>query len=302
MIKRTIHFSNPAHLSLKLGQLVIKLPPTATESGKILTRPIEDIGLIIIESPAITMTSMLLAALLENNVAVVTCNAQHLPTGMFLNLNGNTVQTERFIHQIRASAPLKKQLWQQTVSTKIANQGALLKEFSGKESGCMSVWARNVRSGDIENLEGRAAAFYWRNIFENIPGFKRGRYESPPNNLLNYGYAILRAVVARSLVGSGLLPTLGIHHHNRYNSYCLADDIMEPYRPYVDRLVLKIMMNSEHDWELTKVAKTGLLNIPVEEVKINGLRRPLMVAASMTSASLARCFAGEIRKISYPEL
>lgn len=302
MIKRTIHFSKPAHLSLKLGQLVIKILGNANESGSIITRPIEDIGLIILESPAITMTSMLLAALLENNVAVVTCNAQHLPCGMFLNLNGNTIQTERFIDQIQASTPLKKQLWQQTVSAKIANQSALLKEFSREETGCMGVWAKSVKSGDTNNLEGRAAAFYWRNIFENIPGFKRGREESPPNNLLNYGYAILRAVLARSLVGSGLLPTLGIHHHNRYNSYCLADDIMEPYRPYVDRIVLKILMSSNPDLELNKETKTQLLNIPVEEVKINGLRRPLMVAASMTSASLVRCFAGEIRKISYPEL
>lgn len=302
MIKRTIHFSKPAHLSLKLGQLVIKILGNANESGSIITRPIEDIGLIILESPAITMTSMLLAALLENNVAVVTCNAQHLSCGMFLNLNGNTIQTERFIDQIQASTPLKKQLWQQTVSAKIANQSALLKEFSREETGCMGVWAKSVKSGDTNNLEGRAAAFYWRNIFENIPGFKRGREESPPNNLLNYGYAILRAVLARSLVGSGLLPTLGIHHHNRYNSYCLADDIMEPYRPYVDRIVLKILMSSNPDLELNKETKTQLLNIPVEEVKINGLRRPLMVAASMTSASLVRCFAGEIRKISYPEL
>lgn len=302
MIKRTLHFSNQAFLSLKMRQLVIKMPADEPGQEKLITRPIEDIGLIVIESPAVTLTSALLAALLENNVAVVTCDARHMPVGMLLNLDGNTIQTERFINQIKASVPLKKQLWQQTISAKIYNQGALLKEASKGESGCMEIWAKNVKSGDSDNLEGRAAAFYWRNIFADIPDFKRGQDSPPPNNLLNYGYAILRAVMARALVGSGLLPTLGIHHHNRYNSYCLADDIMEPYRPFVDRIVLKIMANSTPDFELSKEAKIQLLNIPVAEVFINGLRRPLMVAASMTTASLVRCFSGEIRKISYPEL
>jgi len=164
----------------------------------------------------------------------------------------------------------------------------------------MLAWVDIVKSGDSDNLEARAAAYYWANMFPDIPEFRRGREGVPPNNLLNYGYAILRAVVARSLVGSGLLPTLGIHHHNRYNAYCLADDIMEPYRPFVDKLVVEIVDSGEDITELSKLIKSKLLNIPVLDVQINNQRSPLMIAVGLTTASLAKCYLGEVRKISYP--
>ena len=166
----------------------------------------------------------------------------------------------------------------------------------------MLVWANDVKSGDSDNLEGRAAAYYWKNMFPKIPDFTRDREGIPPNNLLNYGYAILRAVIARSLVGSGLLPTLGIHHHNRYNAYCLADDILEPYRPYVDRLVVKIVDSGIDLTEMNADLKRELLSIPVLDVIINGQRSPLMIAAGQTSASLYKCYCGELRKIIYPEI
>lgn len=302
MIKKTLHFSNPAYLSLRLKQLVITQPGNAKEPQRQVTRPIEDIGVIIIESHAVTITSALLSYLLANNVAVVTCDERHMPNGLLLNLEGNTLQSERFIAQIEASQPLRKQLWQQTVQAKIANQSAHLRLATSTETGCMDSWIGKVKSGDSDNLEGRAAAYYWKNIFQDIDNFKRDRLEDGVNSLLNYGYAILRAVVARSLVGSGLLPTLGIHHHNRYNAYCLADDIMEPYRPYVDMLVVGILREFGPDAELNKATKTKLLGLPVMDVVINGLRRPLMIGASMTTASLARCYLGEIRKIAYPTL
>jgi CRISPR-associated protein Cas1 len=173
----------------------------------------------------------------------------------------------------------------------------------------MLKWAGEVKSGDADNMEARAAVYYWKNLFPDIEGFVRGREEMPPNNLLNYGYAILRAVVARALVASGLLPTLGIHHHNRYNAYCLADDIMEPYRPFVDKLVVEIVTVASTSLsdrylslqlELTKEIKSQLLQIPVLDVKINGQRSPLMIAVGQTTASLAKCFLGESRKIAYP--
>jgi len=164
----------------------------------------------------------------------------------------------------------------------------------------MLAWVDDVKSGDSDNLEARAAAYYWRNLFTDIDDFNRGREGVPPNNLLNYGYAILRAVVARSLVASGLLPTLGIHHHNRYNAYCLADDIMEPYRPFVDKLVIEIVDSGEDITELSKPLKAKLLNIPVLNVMINNQRSPLMIAVGFTTASLAKCYAGESRKIVYP--
>lgn len=177
----------------------------------------------------------------------------------------------------------------------------MLKYATGVEHNNMKVWASNVKSGDTENMEARAAAYYWKTIFPDNALFIRGRDGEEPNNLLNYGYAILRAVIARALVASGLLPTLGIHHHNRYNAYCLADDIMEPYRPYVDKAVYDIWKQTDCS-ELTKEIKSKLLSIPTTEVSINGHRSPIMVAASTTTASLAKCFNGELRKIIYPEM
>lgn len=297
MIKQTLYFGNPAYLSLKDRQLVIRLP----DNNQSVTRPIEDIGVVIIDNKQITLTSGLIEALLANNCALITCDSSHLPVGLMLHLCGNTTQSERFRHQLSASLPLKKQLWQQTISQKIANQAQVLKECFGVEVGNMLSWSKNVKSGDSDNLEARAAAYYWRNMFDDEDVFIRDREGEPPNNLLNYGYAILRAIVARGLVGSGLLPTLGIHHHNRYNAYCLADDIMEPYRPYVDELVVNIRKEFDDTDFLDKEIKTRLLSIPTIEVRINNHRRPLMVAVTETTASLYKCFSGELRKIAYPE-
>lgn len=303
MIKQTLCFTQRAHLSLHLGQLVIELPDvkgTDTKPNK-FTRHIEDIGVIVIESHAVTITSAVMSALLRNNVAVVTCDANHMPQGLILNLDGNTIQSERFQLQIEASRPLKKQLWQQTVSAKIANQAVVLQRWCKSETRCMTVWSRNVRSDDADNLEGRAAAFYWRNLFDDNPRFKRVQGGDGANALFNYGYSIVRAVIARALVGSGLLPTFGIHHHNRYNAYCLADDIMEPYRPYVDQMVMEIIRDNNNEAPaLTPEIKRVLLTLPTIDVTIGKVTRPLMVAASMTTASLARCYAGETRKITYP--
>ena len=307
MIKRTLYFGNPAYLSLRDAQLVVQLPgaenavlPEAIKRDTVRTIPVEDIGVVVLDHRQITVTHALLAALLENNSAVITCDASRMPTGLMLPLCGNRTQNERFRTQIAASLPLQKQLWQQTVQAKIANQAAVLSRNRGVVVKNMYVWAKEVRSGDADNHEARAAAYYWQNLFADIAGFCRDRTGLPPNNLLNYGYAILRAVVARSLVGSGLLPTLGIHHHNRYNAYCLADDIMEPYRPYVDHLVCEIVSSGSDITRLTTDIKSRLLSIPVLDVELDGARSPLMVAVGQTTASLYRCFKGEQRKIAYP--
>ena len=309
MIKKTLYFGNPAYLSLRDAQLVIKLPevvknntlPEHFKQKVEVTKPIEDIGVLVLDNKQITVTSGVLEALLENNCAVITCDSKSMPVGLMLPLYGNTTQNERFRHQLDASLPLKKQLWQQTIKVKIENQAAVLKKCAGEEIRCMKVWASDVKSGDSDNMEARAAAYYWKNLFP-VDGFTRDREGIPPNNLLNYGYAILRAVVARGLVTSGLLPTLGIHHHNRYNAYCLADDIMEPYRPYVDMLVFEIVTSGTDYGVLTKELKGKLLTIPTLEVVISGKRSPLMVAVGQTTASLYKCFSGELRKISFPEM
>lgn len=302
MIKRTLCFSNPAYLSLRNAQLVIRIEKQSDIPERQTTVPIEDIGIIVLDHQQITITQGAIAALLDNNAAVVTCDKRHLPVGLMLPLEGHTVQSERFRDQINASLPLRKQLWQQTVQQKILNQAALLRELHNAETGNMLHWAADVRSGDSTNLEGRAAAYYWKMMFPDLDDFTRERYGDEPNAFLNYGYAILRATVARALVSSGLLPTLGIHHHNRYNAYCLADDIMEPYRPFVDRLVVQTMQLYPDISEVTTDIKRNLLTIPTLDVVIGGQRSPLMVAVSQTTASLARCFAGEARKITYPVL
>ncbi len=310
MIKKTLYFGNPVYLSLRNAQLVIKLPevvkneslPSAFKEQTEVTKPVEDIGVVVLDNKQITITSGVLEALLENNSAVITCDSKSMPMGLMLPLYGNTTQNERFRQQLEASLPLKKQLWQQTIRAKIENQATVLRKCIDEEMKCMRIWAADVKSGDSDNLEARAAAFYWKNLFSDIDGFTREREGIPPNNLLNYGYAILRAVVARALVTSGLLPTLGIHHHNRYNAYCLADDIMEPYRPYIDELVFGIVRSGMRYEELTKELKIQLLGIPTLEVRIDGKRSPLMVAVSQTTASLYKCFSGEVRRIAYPEM
>ena len=308
MIKKTLYFENPAYLSMKSKQLVIKLPeiegndtlPDLFKEKNIRTIPIEDIGVIVFDNKQITYTNGLLGALVENNCAIITCGDNRMPVALTLPLDVNTVQSERFRLQIEASMPLKKQLWQQTIQAKILNQAHVLKATENAVVKNMLAWSGQVKSGDADNLEGRAAVYYWDNMFSFLPNFRRTREGEPPNNLLNYGYAILRAIIARALVSSGLLPTFGIHHRNRYNAYCLADDIMEPYRPFVDKLVADIVTAEGNVDELSKDIKTKLLSIPTLDAIINGQRSPLMIAASQTTASLAKCYMGELRKISYP--
>ena len=288
--------------------MVIRMPeiikadlPELFETKTTKTIPVEDIGIVVLDNKQITITHGLLEALLENNCAVITCDSSRLPVGLMLPLCGNTTQNERFRSQLDASLPLKKQMWQQTIQAKIKNQAKVL-QSQGVEIGNILVWAEKVKSGDSDNLEARAAAYYWKNVFPFIDRFYRDRNGVPPNNLLNYGYAVLRAIIARALVSSGMLPTLGIHHHNRYNAYCLADDIMEPYRPYVDKLVIDIILSGEDYSKLSTSIKSKLLSIPVLDVIVDGVRKPLMIAASTTTASLAKCFDGEIRKVIYPEM
>ena len=302
MIKKVLCFSNRARLSCRQRQLIIRTDNQTTGEQSEQSRPIEDIGVVIIESEQVSLSSALIAELLEHKVALIICDRKHMPSGLMLPLEGHTLQSERFDAQISASLPLRKQLWQQTIAMKIRNQASVLKNVNNTEIGNMLAWASQVRSGDPDNFEGRAAAYYWKNLFKEYPDFLRRQNGDAPNALLDYGYAILRAVIARSLVASGLIPTLGIHHSNKYNAYCLADDIMEPYRPYVDLMVINIMRIHKLSPEISNETKKLLLTIPVIDVKMGKLSRPLMVAASMTTASLAKCYLGEIRKLVYPEI
>ncbi len=309
MIKRTIFLSRDAYLYTRHKQMRIDFKDGDQESISI---PIEDIGVLVLESYRLSISLNLISRLLDNNVAIVTCNSKKMPQGLILNLDANHTQQERFARQVSASKPLKKQLWAQTVKQKIHNQGRLLVLLGlekGNSAGLpenMHRWKKEVKSGDTGNMEARAAAYYWSVLFrDHNPYFLRLRDGPMPNALLNYGYAILRAVTARSLVASGLLPTLGIHHHNKYNAYALADDIMEPYRPFVDKLVYHIIRENREilsQSELTKEVKAKLLQIPANDVIIDGEKSPLMNAMQRTTASLYRCFEGSSRKILYPEI
>ncbi|MCC8146248.1 MAG: type II CRISPR-associated endonuclease Cas1 [Bacteroidales bacterium] len=309
MIKKTLYFGNPAYLSITNKQMIIKLPevesadvPVSFKEQSKKSIPIEDIGVVILDNKRITITHGLIEALLDNNVALVTCDSSRMPVGLMLPLQGHSTQTEHFREQIEATQPLKKQLWQQTVKAKVKNQATLLESKRNMDATPMFKWVDEVKSGDPDNYEAQAAAYFWMNIFPDIPDFRRNREGIPPNNLLNYGYAILRAVIARAIVSSGMLPSLGIFHRNKYNAYCLADDMMEPYRPIVDKVVIDIVDSGADLSELNTELKQALLSIPVQDVMMNGLRRPLLVAASQTAASLYKCFSGELRKIVYPDI
>lgn len=297
MIKRTLYFGNPTYLKTNNEQLVIEV----LDSGETKSVPIEDIGIVILDHQQITITQAVMAKLLENNTALITCNQKHHPVGLQLCLDGHTLQSQKFKTHISASAPLKKQLWQQTVIAKIENQAALLKA-ERVETNYLLKLASKVKSADITNNEAKAALYYWKNLFPDFLKFTRDPKGLPPNNLLNYGYAILRAIVARSLVASGLLPTLGIFHRNQYNAYCLADDIMEPYRPFSDKIVCNIVRMNGLYLEMTPAMKKELLSIPAMDVKIDGQKSPLMNAVQRTTASLAKCFERSTRKILYPVL
>ncbi len=302
MIKRTICIESPCLLKFSNGQMVVSYSHIrGMEDRPDKTVPVEDMGMLVLEHQQVSLTHYLLDQLVSNNVAVITCNDTHHPTGLLMPLESNTIQSERFKAQIEATEPLKKQLWQQTVKAKIGNQCMVIKKYNDKYQ-LLKNLADAVKSGDSDNSEAVAAAHYWQNLFPPAWNFYRKRDGAPPNNLLNYGYAIIRAGMARAIAGAGLLPTLGIFHRNRYNAYCLADDMMEPYRPFVDLMVRGIIDRTSAVENLTQEIKIELLKIPTLDVQLGNDTSPLMVAMQRTATSLAKCFTGEQRKLLLPEM
>jgi len=296
MMKKTLHFGSPAYLSLKHQQLVIQYP---SEDKDDRTVPIEDIGMIILDHAQITISHPLIRLLLEHNAIITSCDERHMPSGMMYNMTANKLRSKVVRSQLTASLPLKKQLWQQTVKAKIRNQTGILKRYN-RPNEALSVLIKRVQSGDITNVEGQAAARYWQELMSD--DWTRDRDGIWPNELLNYGYAILRSLVARALVSSGLLLVYGIHHHNQYNPFCLADDIMEPYRPYVDGMVYELIKENKSDIILNTSTKRTLLSIAQIDVQMADRQRPLMIALSETSVSLVKCFSGDRRRLKYPEI
>lgn len=292
MLKRTLVFSSPMILSLKNQQMVIAYKDSPEKKR---TVPIEDIGVVLLENQESNITLPLLNALVEGEVQVVICNGKGMPSAMIQGMNNNNLQGETLRNQIACGEVLKKQLWRQVVEAKIKNQASLLNSI-GEEGNVLKPFYMNVRSGDADNREGVAARIYFQHLFgEN---FVRNRDESGINALLNYGYAILRAATCRAIVSSGLLPAIGIHHHNRSNAYPLADDLMEPFRPFVDGVVYDLAMRGE--MELSKDVKGELISVLYADTMYEKTKRPLSVGLSMTTASMVKCLSKELSIISMP--
>jgi CRISP-associated protein Cas1 len=307
MLKRTLYFGNPYYLSTRNEQLVVQnktIDKTNSEPPKEKIIPIEDIGFLVIDHPQVMMSHVVTQKLIAQNVAIIHCDEKHLPSAMLLPFDAHQTQNERFRLQINVTEPLRKQLWKQTIEAKITNQAAALSMVTGNE-GILPNLAANVKSGDGDNREAVAAKYYWSKIFaEHIPDFQRERFGEYPNSLLNYGYAILRAATARALVGAGLHCTIGINHHNRYNAFCLADDMMEPYRPFVDIQVAEmVMLEAPHfSKELAQAHKQRLLSVLSHDCDFGETKSPLMIGLQRSAISLLKALEGENRKLNFPNI
>jgi CRISPR-associated protein Cas1 len=296
MIKKIIEISQARrHLAVRMGQLIIK------ENGSELsTIPCEDIGVLLVDHIGVTYTHSVFTELLRCGAAIVLCGGNHHPSGMLLPIESNTIQTERFTQQIQAKEPVKKRLWQQIVRAKIKHQAKIVGSDSEvyKE---LTALRQRVRSGDPENIEAQASKKYWPTFISTIE-FRRDIEGPPPNNLLNYGYMVMRAAVARALCSAGLHPSIGLHHCNRYNAFCLADDVMEPFRGFVEAKVKQICETQTAVDELTQPLKAQLLEVLYQEITIGDMSGPLMVGLHRTAASLVRCFSGEQKEIELPKI
>ena len=295
MIARTLCFSSIGKISLANEQLV-----WCAKDGNRRTIPVEDIGIVVIESDKIEVSTAALQFLMENNAAVLLCDKAHMPSAQLLPTAANTTASESTEAQLSATPAFRGRLWRQIVRQKIRNQAALMKRLGASGINRLTTLADEVKNGDPANCEAQAARIYFQALGPD--GFVRDRDGCWPNAPLNYGYAILRAAVARALVGSGLVCFQGIHHHNRYNAFALADDVMEPYRPFVDQYVLgKVRPFDIPQAELTREMKARLLEMLTCDVRMGGLQRPLMVALSHTTASLVRCYRKDLSELVLPE-
>ena len=303
MLKRTIYFGNPAHISIKNKLLCAEIkdaddPSIATKQ---VSFALSDLGFIVLDHQQITITHYALSALAEENIVVISCDQKHLPISLNLPIYGNSLHSKRIQKQISITLPQKKQLWASIIKQKIINQAKILSILKPEISVELLINAsKDVRSGDTTNREAYASTFYWKHLF--TLDFIRDRYGDPPNHLLNYGYAIVRSSIAKAIVGSGLHPSLGLFHKNQYNAFCLADDLMEPYRPFVDFTVFCLAAKDDIPDELTTNLKKELLSILTMDVIINKRTSPLMVATQHTADSYQQFLSDKKSKLKLPEI
>lgn len=295
MIARTLSFSSPGRLTAKDAQLVYE-----GEDGVKRSFPIEDLGFVILETGLMTISSHCIQQLADANVALVVCDATHTPSAQMLPFAAHTTTQETVAAQLGATAAVQGRIWRQIVRAKILNQSELLRRLGLDASRRLQAMADDVKNYDAENIEAQAARIYFRALAPD-PEFVRAREGPWPNPALNYGYGVLRAAVARALVGSGLTCFRGVHHHNRYNAFCLADDMMEPYRPFVDQYVFgHVPPFNVNASELTREMKARLLQMLTCDVRTGELKRPLMVALTYTTASLAKYYLGKTDHLVLP--
>lgn len=297
MIKRTIEISRqPTYLSARLGQLIVQ--PFDAPKEQATSIPAEDIGIVVVDHPQVTYSHAALQTLLDQGACVVVCGRDHQPAGLLLPISSHTQQVERLQEQISASRPCVKRLWQQIVIAKVKAQAAVISDHP-KAVRKLNALARDVKSGDTTNIEAQAAKVYWSVWREEFSGFARDQDGADPLNAhLNYGYAILRAAVARALVAAGFQPALGLHHSNRANAFCLADDLMEPLRPVIDRQARALIREDRP--ELDQANKGRLLSTLTAPCELEGQTGPLMVQLHRYTASLGRCYRGEDSQLSIP--
>ena len=294
MIKRIVDISEQAYIHTKNQQLFID------KEGKTVGRiPIEDLGVLILQHPAIVITQSTIVACQKSKAAIIFCNERHLPYSVILPISdGHTLHQKVLRMQVEAKKHLTKKIWKQVVQQKIVEQQRTL-SLAGTDAAVLARLASKVKSGDAENHEAQAAQYYWPRLFGR--SFRRDYEAAGVNTLLNYGYAVVRALIARAIVAGGLHPAIGIHHHNQYNSLCLADDLMEPFRPWVDWLVYQIWIENKKT-KIDKDTKQNMLRLLSESVQINKKTMPLMVACHYLIADFKRCLDGSITRLKYPAL
>lgn len=285
----------PARLRVRYDQLIIERDQCVDVSV-----PLLDIAAVIVAHPQVSLTHAVLSGLMRCGATVICCDDQHLPAGMMLPINTHVTQTKRMAAQAAAGRPTNKRLWQQIVRAKIRAQARTLQIIHGTDGGLLEL-VGEVRSGDSQNVEAQAAARYWRLLF-NDPMFRRRREAEDQNRLLNYGYAVLRAVVGRAVCAAGLHPSLGLHHHNQYNAFCLADDLMEPFRPLVDRIVVDVVAQRGADAPLDRESKRALLELLTQRFEWQGESRTFFDFAARAASSLAQVYTGEAKRLVLPEL
>ncbi|MCA8989628.1 MAG: type II CRISPR-associated endonuclease Cas1 [Planctomycetaceae bacterium] len=280
-----------ARLSVKHRQLVIRIDES---EHKI---PLNDLAALIVAHPAVTYTQKVLSEIVAAGGVFITCDEKRMPSGMLLPLDAHSTQTQRFHEQLALSQPRAKRIWQQIVKAKIGMQASLLVIETDSDHG-LHAMAQQVKSGDSGNLEAQAAKRYWTALFGS--DFRRDRFAADQNSLLNFGYAILRSAIARAICGAGLHPSIGVHHSNKYNSFCLADDLMEPFRPLIDQTVIDITMDLDTVPELDTATRQELLAVFTGDVRLADQTWDFLDAIQKAAGSLGQVICGSQSELTLP--